>query len=224
MVNWQEIDTVLLDMDGTLLDLHFDNFFWTQHLPKRYVDIHGGELGQVSQTLMQRIMAERGSLNWYCLDYWSRELQVDIASLKEEIAHLIQPFPSTAGFLSALKESHCDAWLVTNAHRAGLDLKLRRTDLGQWLQRMVSSHDLATPKEDPRFWELLCAKWAFDPDRTLLIDDTRAVLDSAGRFGIRHLLTLVQPDSRSAPRQPDALFYPAIRGFDELLPIPARSI
>ncbi|MES2603321.1 MAG: haloacid dehalogenase, partial [Pseudomonadota bacterium] len=26
MVNWSAIDTVLFDMDGTLLDLRFDNF------------------------------------------------------------------------------------------------------------------------------------------------------------------------------------------------------
>ena len=26
MINWQQIDTVFLDMDGTLLDLHFDNY------------------------------------------------------------------------------------------------------------------------------------------------------------------------------------------------------
>ena len=71
MINWQDVDTVLLDMDGTLLDLHYDNFFWTQHLPRRYTEIHGGDLQTVSEELIARIMAERGSLNWYCLDYWS---------------------------------------------------------------------------------------------------------------------------------------------------------
>ncbi|HBT55971.1 MAG TPA: haloacid dehalogenase, partial [Pseudomonas sp.] len=33
MLNWNAIDTVLLDMDGTLLDLHFDNHFWLEHMP-----------------------------------------------------------------------------------------------------------------------------------------------------------------------------------------------
>ena len=38
---WHAIDTVLLDMDGTLLDLHYDNHFWMEHLPQRYAELHG---------------------------------------------------------------------------------------------------------------------------------------------------------------------------------------
>ena len=40
MIDWDDIDTVLLDMDGTLLDLHFDNFFWMHYMPRRYAEIH----------------------------------------------------------------------------------------------------------------------------------------------------------------------------------------
>ena len=40
MIDWSCIDTVLLDMDGTLLDLHFDNFFWSEHLPRTYALRH----------------------------------------------------------------------------------------------------------------------------------------------------------------------------------------
>ena len=40
MLAWDEIDTVLLDMDGTLLDLHFDNHFvitsYSIHYTKLY--------------------------------------------------------------------------------------------------------------------------------------------------------------------------------------------
>ena len=103
MIDWHAIDTVLLDMDGTLLDLHYDNFFWTQHLPRRYAEIHGGDPERINDQLMSRIMAEKGSLNWYCLDYWSDQLKLDIVALKREVAHLIAPHPSTNEFLHALK-------------------------------------------------------------------------------------------------------------------------
>ncbi len=36
MIDWDNIDTVLLDMDGTLLDLGFDNWFWQPHVPEQY--------------------------------------------------------------------------------------------------------------------------------------------------------------------------------------------
>ena len=39
--DWENIETVLLDMDGTLLDLHFDNHFWLQHVPVCYAEKHG---------------------------------------------------------------------------------------------------------------------------------------------------------------------------------------
>ena len=41
MLDWSRIDTVLLDMDGTLLDLNFDNYFWQKHLPLRYAEARG---------------------------------------------------------------------------------------------------------------------------------------------------------------------------------------
>ncbi len=40
-VDWSQVDTVLLDMDGTLLDLHFDNRFWNEHLPRCYAQARG---------------------------------------------------------------------------------------------------------------------------------------------------------------------------------------
>ena len=41
MLPWFEIDTVMFDMDGTLLDLHFDNFFWLKLVPEHFSKHHG---------------------------------------------------------------------------------------------------------------------------------------------------------------------------------------
>lgn len=96
---WSAIDTVLLDMDGTLLDLHFDNHFWLEHLPQRYAERNGLSRAEADAVLEPLFREHAGQLNWYCLDFWSRELDLSIRELKHEVAHLISlrrtPIPSS---------------------------------------------------------------------------------------------------------------------------------
>jgi len=220
MVDWQQVDTVLLDMDGTLLDLHFDNFFWLQHLPQRYAEIHGLSAETARETLTHRFGAERGTLNWYCTDYWSEQLSVDIAALKREVSHLVASRPFVEDFLRALRRSQRRTVLVTNAHRDSLGVKLERFDLSTLVDDIVVSHDYRAPKEHESFWQRLRHEHPFEPGRTLLVDDTESVLAAAEDFGIAHLLTLRQPDSRGPLREHSR--YPVIHHFDEIMPPEAQ--
>ena len=217
MINWQEIDTVLLDMDGTLLDLHYDNHFWLEHLPKHYALRNNKKLGEVKDELFQRIMSQKGTLNWYCLDYWSEQLSLDIPALKREIKHMIKIRPFVEEFLKQLHNAHQEVILVTNAHRHGLDIKLKHTGIDQWFNHVVVSHDINAPKEDQHFWHQLQLKHPFDKHRTLFIDDSISVLESANTYGIKHLLTLLQPDSQQAKRT--FTEFPSIHHFDEIMPV-----
>jgi len=216
MIDWDHIDTVLLDMDGTLLDLHFDNYFWTEHLPRLYAQKHGISEEESSAHLHGEFSSERGTLDWYCLDHWSQRLGMDIPTLKREIQHMIRLRPFALEFLSWLHDSPRDVVMVTNAHRTTLDIKMDNVDITQWFDRVVVSHDLRAPKEQQDFWHRLQALHPFDPARTLLVDDTEDVLESADRYGISHLLTLLQPDSQRQKRI-DTRF-PGIHHFDEIMP------
>lgn len=217
MINWQQIETVMLDMDGTLLDLHFDNFFWLHHLPKRFADIHQQDEQQSRIDLTARFEKERGSLNWYCLDYWSEQLQVDIPALKREIEHMIAIRPHVISFLEQLQQSSMQVMLVTNAHRNSLDIKMDRTGLRSFFDELVVSHDFRHPKEHQEFWHQLKISHPYNPATTLLIDDTFSVLQSAQHYGIQHLLTLLQPDSQQRKREHTE--FPGILHFDEIMPI-----
>ena len=149
MIAWANIDIVLLDMDGTLLDLHFDNYFWLEHVPKRYAERRNLSLDRAKQELLQRYKAVEGTMDWYCLDYWSGELGMDVPVLKEEVDHLIAVHPYVTEFLDAVRGSGRRTVLVTNAHGKSLALKMRRTRLGGHLHALVCAHDLGLPKEDP---------------------------------------------------------------------------
>jgi len=219
MIDWNAIETVFLDMDGTLLDLHYDNHFWLRHVPSRYAEIHGEDEEESRLRLASRYERVRGTLDWYCVDYWSEQLGLDIPALKREIQHMVRVRPHVEEFLSRLGGASTRVILVTNAHRKSLELKLARTGLKPWFDGIVVSHDLRVPKEETEFWHRLHALHPFDRHRTLLIDDTEAVLDAAGRYGIAHLLTLLQPDSKSRKRLHTR--FPGIHHFDGIMPVRA---
>ena len=216
MIDWNCIDTVLLDMDGTLLDLHFDNYFWTKHLPRTYAAQHQITEEESSAHLFGSGSAEQGTLQWYSLDHWSQRLDMDIVALKREMQHMISARPFAIDFLRRLNSSHRDVLMVTNAHRKTLDIKMDNVDITPWFDRVVVSHDLLAPKEDQDFWHRLQDLHPFDPSRTLLIDDTEQVLNSAQEYGIAHLLTLLQPDSKRQKRVENR--FRGIHHFNEIMP------
>ena len=193
---WADIDTVLLDMDGTLLDLHFDNHFWLQHLPQRYAELHGVSREAADAELLPLFRQHAGTLPWYCTDFWSRELNLSVRELKREVAHLIALRPDADTFLQALRAAGKQVVLITNAHRDSLSLKLEKVELAPYFDRLISSHDYGFPKEDQQFWFALQHDCPFVPARSLFIDDSLPVLRSAARYGVGHLLAVRQPDSR----------------------------
>lgn len=216
MIPWQAIDTLLLDMDGTLLDLHYDNYFWLEHLPAVFARENNLELPAAKAQLDQLIKNIEGTLQWYCLDYWSELLKLDIGQLKTQISHKIALHSSTLDFLNALKEHNKTVILATNAHRTSLDIKMRAAGIEHYFHALVSSHDYQTPKESPDFWHALTAQFNLDPKRCLFVDDTPRILHAAKNFGIGHLLHINQPDSKM-PANPCADFL-SLPNFSQLLP------
>jgi putative hydrolase of the HAD superfamily len=216
MLDWDRIQTVFLDMDGTLLDLHYDNHFWREHVPMRYSEKHSLSHEAAKLKLAEIYNSKAGTLDWYCVDFWSRELNLDIAELKEEVAHLIAIHPDVITFLQASRNSGRRVVMVTNAHRKSLDLKMRKTGLEMYFDALHTSHDLGMPKENPAFWIRLQEHEPFDPDTTLLVDDSLPVLRSAQAYGIAHLLAVRFPDTRLPVKDTEEFL--AIHTFSDAMP------
>jgi len=216
VIDWSRVRSVFLDMDGTLLDLHFDNHFWLEHMPRRYAEYHGLAPEVARANLTAHYARHSGTLNWYCLDFWSSELALDIVQLKQEVAHLIAVRPDVPAFLQAVRASGRRMVMVTNAHPKSLGLKMRETGIDAYFDALISSHQVGLPKEHPDFWQALQTIEPFEPAHTLFVDDSLPVLNSARAYGIAQLLAVCNPDSRQPHK--DCGDFPAISSFTQVMP------
>jgi len=217
MPDFNQIDTILLDMDGTLLDLNFDNEFWLNHVPLRYSEKNHIELAQAQTHLFGLYQKVKGKLAWYSSDYWQETLDLPISELEQELKHLIKMRPDTVPFLTALKQAQKQLILVTNAHPKSLKLKLACTGLAPYLDKIYSTHQFGYPKEYPQLWAALAQELNYDATRTLFIDDGEHLLAMAKQCGIGHLLGVENPDSQAKVNLMTQ--FEGIQDFNTLLPL-----
>jgi HAD superfamily hydrolase (TIGR01509 family) len=209
------IQFVLLDMDGTLLDKYFDDYFWGHLLPKRYAEKHHMTFGKAREELMQQYHAHEGTLSWTDLDFWSHKLHLDVPALKEQIQHLIEVHPHVEDFLQTVKKQGKRLHLVTNAHYKSIDLKLKKTRIGKYFDSVLSSFDVGYPKESALFWKEAETRLGFDRDKTLFIDDSEEILKTAKQHGIKYIVYKARASSKIEPHGSDEFSY--IVDFRELM-------
>lgn len=216
MPPWSTIDTIMFDMDGTLLDLHFDYYFWQVLLPKCYSEKHGGSEAAAGEIIHRKYTQVYGTLDWYCLNYWEKELALNMAQLKTTIRHKISVRPNVENILQELQSSKKRLLLVTNAHPSSLKIKMDYTGIAHYFHQCISSHSLGLAKENQGFWQHLQKLETYDPERTVLFDDSLAVLQQARREGIKHLYGIEKPDSKRPAVRLDE--FPQVDDFADIMP------
>lgn len=214
-INNHTITHVLLDMDGTLLDKYFDDYFWEHLVPEQYANKHNITFGKAKEELLKKYKAHEETLNWTDIDFWSRELGLDILALKEQIHHLIEVHPHVEDFLKLLRSQGTKIYIATNAHDRVLALKLRKTEIGKYLTGAITSAEMGLPKEKPEFWQRAENKLGFHREKTLFVDDTLAVLRTAEQYGIKYVVYKAKGNSKVPPgHSPD---FATVMDFSELM-------
>ena len=204
MPDWSRIDTVCLDMDGTVLDHRFDNRLWLEELPRRWGERHGIAQAQAAELLTRRFDSARGTLEYYCVDHWSEQLDFDISALKHDLRDEIRYLDGAEEFLELLRTSGKRVLLTTNAHPISLAVKNQYSLLERHFDELVSSHSLGLPKEHAGFWPELARVHGVDVRRTLFADYSAAVLEAARAAGVAWIYQVLRPDSTRSPHPPVA--------------------
>jgi len=215
MIIFNQIETVLLDMDGTILDKYYDDYFWEILVPKKYAEKNAISFEEAQKILFSIYKAEEGTLNWTDIDFWSKMTGIDIFSLKKEVDHLIKPHPDAEEFLQAINSNGHQVYLLTNAHNKVMELKLNKTGFHKYFHSCITSFDIGYPKENIKFWENLKRNLNINPEKTMFIDDTETILHTAKLAGIKFPILRAISSSKSAPKT--SAHFITIKNFKEIL-------
>lgn len=199
--DWASIDTVCLDLDGTLLDQAYDNHIWRDLVPQHFAVAHGMDKDAAHAEIARRFEALRGTLDWYCIEHWSRNLGIDIGALHREVRSHVAWLPGARDFLANMRSAGKRLLLLTNSHPIALAVKHEQTGVLDYLDASVTSHDFGYPKEHALFWRAAIAQFGFDPGRSLFVDDNTRMLEAAGEAGIRWVYGVRHWDTRGARRE-----------------------
>ena len=205
----------MLDMDGTLLDLAYDNYMWLEHIPAEYARQNSIGEAKAREMLMAKFRSLEGKLQWYCLDHWSEVLDLDVKELHRKENNRISYLPGAREFLQEVHQHEIRLLLVTNSHSDTLEIKTEVTGITEFFDAIYTSHDLGHAKEDQPFWHAVQEAEGFDPETTLFIDDNPSVLESARTFGIGMLLNITRPDTQRPLR--DNRGFPTIESVASLI-------
>ncbi len=220
-IEWNEIDDVLLDMDGTLLDRHFDNFFFEEELPRRYAMLRAISFQEARDRLMSMYRSVEGELAWTDLHYWTKQVGIDVVAMHKELDHMVGFLPGAEEFLRHLRRLGKRVTIVTNAHAAGVSVKVGKTGLDRYVDRIVDAFEVGYLKMRPEYWPTCRRLLNFDPAHSLFMDDDEGCLMAAKQFGVAHLVHSAKSSSQLPPNPLPQFF--SITGFAPLLNGQLRS-
>ena len=215
LVDWDRVHDVLLDMDGTLLDRHFDNFFFEEELPRRYAAKEGLQFDVSRDRLMAMYRSVEGELAWTDLEYWTGRVGIDVVGMHRELQHMIGFLPGAQQFLEAVRAKGKRIVVLTNAHHTSVAVKSAKTGLDRYVDRIVDAFEVGYLKMRPEYWPACRRLVGFDPSRSLYVDDDESCLDAASRYGIAAIVHSAKSSSQLPPERSSN--FPSVEHLSVLL-------
>ncbi|MGR6980049.1 HAD family hydrolase [Testudinibacter sp. P27/CKL/0425] len=152
IIDWDQIDTVLFDLDGTLIDLHLDAYFWKELVPQRYAAQMAIDPAQSRHKLKQLYRDIEHTMQWYDIDHWANALNLPIREMQREHVVHTQVRSGVYPLLEKLNRQGKRLIMLTDSHPFSLQVKLENCELAPHFAHLVSSHEFQKPKMDAGLW------------------------------------------------------------------------
>jgi putative hydrolase of the HAD superfamily len=196
MVKLNSTTAILSDLDGVILDLSYDIKFWELWLPEHVADQNNQSIEEAQEKIQAEIDAQRGTLNFYDLNYWDDLLDVDcmqIIKAKEERCSYLKGSNEALQKLSILKNPK---HILTNGDPRVQEYKAEIQDFLKFFDSIFYSMHAGYPKEQKEFWALARHNLNLDFEDAIFIDDDFKVVTAAVKAGIKQVIWITPGKKR----------------------------
>jgi len=196
MVKLNSTTAILSDLDGVILDLSYDIKFWELWLPEHVADQNNQSIEEAQEKIQAEIDAQRGTLNFYDLNYWDDLLDVDcmqIIKAKEERCSYLKGSNEALQKLSVLKNPK---HILTNGDPRVQEYKAEIQDFLKFFDSILYSMHAGYPKEQKEFWALARHNLNLDFEDAIFIDDDFKVVTAAVKAGIKQVIWITPGKKR----------------------------
>jgi HAD superfamily hydrolase (TIGR01509 family) len=184
-----DIDAVLFDMDGTLVDSeHMTRLEVDGWLAERGFDgstvpderLHGVTWDQIAADLQEQfgVPCTGSELDARCEHLWATSPP--------------EPMPGVIDALRACKKAGLKLSIATSANRATAEVLAARDGFSGIFDAIVTADDIQRSKPDPQIFEVAAARLGVDPARCLVFEDSLAGLRAAKAAGMTAIAILLR--------------------------------
>ena len=196
MVKLNSTTAILSDLDGVILDLAYDIKFWELWLPEQVANQTNKSVEETKAEIKAEIDIQRGTLNFYDLNYWDDLLNVDCMQIFKEKTERCSYLGGSHEALQRLSTLKNPKYILTNGDPRIQDYKAETQNFLEFFDSIFYSMHVGYPKESKEFWALARHNLNLDFEDTIFIDDDFKVVTAAAKAGIKQVAWITPGKNR----------------------------
>jgi len=196
MVKPNSTTAILLDLDGVILNLEYDIKFWESWLPDHVANQSNRNLEEIKAEIQAEIDIQRGTLNFYDLNYWDDLLNVDCMKIIKEQEEKCSYLEGSYEALQRLSTLKNPMYILTNGDPRAQEYKAETQNFLEFFDSIFYSMHAGYSKEEKEFWALARHNLNLDFEDAIFIDDDFKVITAAAKAGIKQVIWITPGKNR----------------------------